>query len=80
MSGAAVSQETSREHVRRRDDICPRCGSEPRIAGQSYGHACHAAYQRRWRETQRLRREAEKKELELLRAKLSAMETDDDAR
>ncbi|HVV64881.1 MAG TPA: hypothetical protein VHC42_05395 [Rhizomicrobium sp.] len=78
---AAVSQETSREHdVRRRDNICPRCGSEPRIAGQAYGYNCHAAYQRRWRETQRLRREAEKKELEFLRAKLSAMETDDDAR
>lgn len=73
----SVSRETSREH--RRNGPCP-CGNEERIAGQSYGAACHASYQRRWRETQRLRREAEKKELEFLRAKLSAMEGDDDAR
>lgn len=62
-----VSHETSREHSRRRDGLCP-CGTEPRMPGQAYGLKCHAAYQRRWRALERETRAAEREELARLRA------------
>lgn len=67
---AGVTRETSREHSRRRDGLCP-CGVEPRMPGQAYGHRCRAAYNKNWRAKDRKAREAERAELARLRAQLS---------
>jgi hypothetical protein len=66
----AVTRETSREHSRRRDGLCP-CGNEPRMAGQAYGHKCRAAYNRDWRARDKKNRETERAELARLRAQLT---------
>jgi hypothetical protein len=65
-----VSRETSREHSRRRDGLCP-CGQEARMPGQAYGHKCRAAYNQRWRANEKKKREAERAELASLRAQLT---------